>query len=270
MGQEASRPGPRTTEMRVLGLGMSRTGTSTFAKACSILLDDAPVYHGGSQYLSPFSGQLARWIEIGRYYPFRKTQPTVADKAKIKYLMADAFEGYAATADSPACWFAEEMMELYPDATVVVTTREREKWWKSIEPVIKNSTVPGLGWILWPVPGMRHWETMRWTYESGRYAELYYGRGLDGPGIHVYDRHMEYLERVVPRDKLHYYSVKDGWEPLCAILGLPVPDVPFPHENDAEMVQKAFERNMKLAAVMWVGILGAVAVSVNAAIRLRR
>jgi hypothetical protein len=29
--------------------------------------------------------------------------------------------------------------------------------------------------------------------------------------------------------RLLVHSAKDGWEPLCKFLGVPVPDVPYPH-----------------------------------------
>ena len=34
-------------------------------------------------------------------------------------------------------------------------------------------------------------------------------------------------------DRVLVVDVKQGWEPLCAFLGVPVPeDEPFPHVND--------------------------------------
>ncbi|MCA9698204.1 MAG: hypothetical protein KC431_11820, partial [Myxococcales bacterium] len=29
-------------------------------------------------------------------------------------------------------------------------------------------------------------------------------------------------------------EVKQGWAPLCEFLGVPVPDLPFPHVNDRQ------------------------------------
>ena len=44
---------------------------------------------------------------------------------------------------------------------------------------------------------------------------------------------------TVPAEKLLAFDVKQWWEPLCAFLGMPIPDVPFPHINDrAEMLQR--------------------------------
>lgn len=57
--------------MKVLGLGLPRTGTASFTKALKTLLDFR-VYHGGTQlaYLAQASNPLAaeghteRWIDI--------------------------------------------------------------------------------------------------------------------------------------------------------------------------------------------------------------
>ena len=37
----------------------------------------------------------------------------------------------------------------------------------------------------------------------------------------------------MPADQLLVYEVKQGWEPLCEFLEVPVPDDPMPHLNDA-------------------------------------
>jgi hypothetical protein len=50
--------------------------------------------------------------------------------------------------------------------------------------------------------------------------------------------------------------VKEGWEPLCRFLGVPVPENDFPHLNDAKQI-----RRMILAArvVGWAVVAAFVA-----------
>jgi hypothetical protein len=38
----------------------------------------------------------------------------------------------------------------------------------------------------------------------------------------------------VPAEKLLVYAAGDGWEPLCAFLGAPVPAEPYPRVNSRE------------------------------------
>ncbi len=34
-----------------------------------------------------------------------------------------------------------------------------------------------------------------------------------------------------PKDKFFVFNIKEGWEPLCKFLEVPIPDTPFPHKN---------------------------------------
>jgi hypothetical protein len=36
------------------------------------------------------------------------------------------------------------------------------------------------------------------------------------------------------------YEVKQGWEPLCRFLRLPLPDEPFPHVNATDEFRSRF------------------------------
>ena len=47
------------------------------------------------------------------------------------------------------------------------------------------------------------------------------------------DRYNAEVIETVPPDRLLVWSPKDGWEPLCEFLELPVPDAPFPRVNDS-------------------------------------
>ena len=46
-----------------------------------------------------------------------------------------------------------------------------------------------------------------------------------------YRVHVNNVIRVVPREQLLVWNIKDGWEPVCRFLGRAVPNKPFPFEN---------------------------------------
>ena len=52
--------------------------------------------------------------------------------------------------------------------------------------------------------------------------------------IGVYRRHNDEVKRTIPRERLLVYDVRNGWEPLCAFLGVAVPSAPFPKLNTRE------------------------------------
>jgi Sulfotransferase domain len=254
MGQGASKPGPPTTQMQVLGLGQSRTGTASFARAMEILLH-GPAYHSGANILQRGNAHMLRWIAILRTSARLRQNPAavpVTERIYQKYLLAQQLEGFVAVADAPCVLYAELLMELYPAAKIIVTTRDETKWWRSIAPVYQAGRKKSYtSLLLFWVPGLRHWAEYVDLHGQGRWADLYYTKGERAPGPHCYSRHYEYLERVVPKDKLHYYDVKTGWGPLCKILDLPVPDVEFPFENDALVIQAAFTKAAYLGMGLW-------------------
>ena len=45
-----------------------------------------------------------------------------------------------------------------------------------------------------------------------------------------------------PAMQLLEFSVKDGWEPLCSFLEVPVPDVPFPRVNARQEMEERLVR----------------------------
>ena len=49
----------------------------------------------------------------------------------------------------------------------------------------------------------------------------------------VFAKHVKAVRETIPSDRLLVFDVKQGWDPLCAFLGVPIPeDEPFPHVND--------------------------------------
>lgn len=68
-------------------------------------------------------------------------------------------------------------------------------------------------------------------------AEAMFTRSLgsdrhDGRAVMAaYDAHNADVRATVPADRLFEYQPGDGWAPLCAALGVPAPDEPFPHTN---------------------------------------
>ena len=57
--------------------------------------------------------------------------------------------------------------------------------------------------------------------------------GLPGKAaaIAAYRRVGREVRETVPPDRLLVFTPADGWGPLCAFLGVPVPDAPFPRSN---------------------------------------
>jgi hypothetical protein len=50
----------------------------------------------------------------------------------------------------------------------------------------------------------------------------------------VYRAHHATVRQTIPAERLLVFDVREGWEPLCAFLEVPVPATPVPNVNDAE------------------------------------
>lgn len=140
--------------MQVLALGAPRTGTSTMSAALEILLQE-PSYHGGAQLLESTLSHMRQWLkihEISRTARECNRTLTEAERDHVKYMMKSLYRGYASCSDTPTFYYAQELIELYPEAKVIVTVRDRETWWKS--KVATNNAIrkPWLPLVLWPIP----------------------------------------------------------------------------------------------------------------------
>lgn len=64
----------------------------------------------------------------------------------------------------------------------------------------------------------------------------------------IFEDHEVLVKRVVPRERLLVFEVKEGWGPLCDFLGVKRPKEKFPHVNDAEEYVRGFRRARNRAA----------------------
>jgi hypothetical protein len=150
----------------------------------------------------------------------------------------EVFEGFESTVDWPGSYFYRELAETYPDAKVVLGTRDGESWANSM-----RETIWG---VLYGDVLMRHLSDARAKVDPkwGDYIAMMKGMwrrsGLlnaeettDEQMRSGIENYQQEVQEAVPADRLLVWSVSDGWEPLCEFLEVPVPDAPFPRVNDA-------------------------------------
>jgi hypothetical protein len=77
-----------------------------------------------------------------------------------------------------------------------------------------------------------------------------------------WNRHIAYLKSVVPKEKLVFFDVREGWEPLCKALRKEAPDVPFPQVNDGRAIEELARKMSMKGLERWAAILGTVGVGV--------
>jgi hypothetical protein len=133
------------------------------------------------------------------------------------------FEGYAAAVDWPAAAFWPEIAQAFPDAHVILSTRDSESWWKSAsETIFARGSAAAR-----PAPMKEMIEAVLGSRFTKEFTER-------EPAIQAYERNNARVREALPAHRLVEWTTEDGWGPLCRVLGVPVPDEPFPHANTTE------------------------------------
>ena len=193
--------------LKVIGSGLGRTGTLS-TKLALEQLGFTPCHHMTEVLMHPQTIPL--WVEAGNGKP---------DWDAI-------FGDYQAMVDHPGCAYWRELMDHYPEAKVLHTVRDPDKWFDSTQATIFNPSRP-----------KPETEPMK-TFYGQRNA--WYGGDMHDRAFMTdfFRRHTEKVLASVPKDRLLVFDVKQGWEPLCGFLGVPVPDTPYPRENSTEVFQQ--------------------------------
>lgn len=222
---------------QVICVGMLRTGTNSLAAALSEL-GYRHVFHGLDSQSKPSHwaflerAAVATWPEVNA--PGQSPPPAPFARADWDEL----FGVYDALTDLP-CFFALQLADAYPEAKVVLTERDFDKWFPSFESEVlrplfsplTGTLVRCLGVIIGNRAGFAMQKIVSGFFGGARtLAEL---RDA-APG--VYRGHSEAVRAHVAPGRLLVYRVgRDGWGPLCEFLGRDVPvGKEFPRVNDRE------------------------------------
>jgi len=234
--------------LEVIGVGFGRTGTTSL-KAALERLGFGPCYHMSELFEHP--QHLPLWQAAVRGEPVNW----------------DAlFDGYRSAVDWPTAAFYGELMERYPEAKVILTVRDPERWHRSTRSTIyalrETRRTPTFRIAAALVPYLRNVRRATGIVDGLAWEGIFGGRFEDREhAIPVFNDLNEEAKRRVPSDRLLVYDVREGWGPLCQFLGIEAPEgEPFPRLNDAE----TFTRRIRLARSLTVATLAGVALAVGA------
>ena len=190
--------------LRIIGSGFGRTGTLSLKLALE-QLGFGPCHH----MVEVFAGEkrLHHWDRIAR--------GETVDWEEV-------FEGFQSTVDWPSCNYWRPLFERYPQARIISSVRDPESWFRSTQATIfrdgLRSSPPSIRKIVTDAVG----------------ADVHDRAAC----IAAFERHNAAVRAEVPPGKLLVFEAGQGWEPLCAFLGVPVPDAPYPRVNSTEDFQK--------------------------------
>ena len=149
--------------------------------------------------------------------------------------------------DTPIVRHWDKIFEQYPNCKVILSARDFEKWWKSFEFAVEQC---------WSDSFLS--KTDLWAKDIIKQTDLYTeSNGYNMKEIlmmdesqrkHIfkkdfYDKDIEKVKQMVPKEQLLIFDVDQGWKPLCEFLNVDIPNTAFPKTNDREGLSK-FLREM--------------------------
>jgi hypothetical protein len=210
------------TTLKVIGAGWGRTGTTSTLGALNAL-GFGPCYTFFT-IMSEKQEHFARWL---------------AAYAGESMDWPDHFAGYNSVVDWPACDFYPELLNVWPDAKIILNVRDPESWYTSMVNTIWDvyEKMRRAGETVESNPLYRLGSTMLWqgTFH-GRFEDKAYA-------ISLFEQHNERVKASLPPEKLLVFDVNEGWEPLCRFLEVPVPAMPFPHVNNTQQFRDRLAQN---------------------------
>ncbi len=215
--------------LKIVGSGLGRTGTKSMQTALN-MLGFGPCHHMVEVFTHPES--MALWIRA----------------SKGEDVWDEIFKDYQSAVDYPTAGYWREIAAKYPNAKVLHTTRDPDKWYDSAYATILSPNSPAGR----PDPN---------TVQGQFFATV-----ASGLREHIEDRawmtdffrrHDAEVKAAFPAERLLVYEVGSGWDPLCKFLGVPVPDAPYPAENSSAeflaRMQRARGDTARLAEEMKAG-----------------
>jgi hypothetical protein len=193
-----------TQKQKIFGIGLSRTGTTTLARALHHLGYDACHF--------PHDRNTRKQLLSYCANPALPLQFSAADD-------------HDAVLDTPAAMLYRQLFEKYPDSQFILTVRNKQSWLKSCENF-------WLKVVPWQYLGRSNYA----RYCQRINIEVYGRVDFESTTFSAaYDRHVDAVQ-----EWFHGYGQRllvidicsgEEWTKLCDFVGRPVPALKFPHVN---------------------------------------
>ena len=178
----------------VFCIGLSKTGTTTLNAAMTIL------GYSAAHWTNPLSGDLI----------------TPEDAVFFDFM-----------SDIPISYCFEQVYDKFPDARFIYTERDVEPWSRSLESELGH---------LYDETTFAIFKQVCIFGQKFRdiHNNLYFDHKSPKDAYETFDRRVTDFFKDKPDHKLLRLNIPKTakWEPLCQFLGLPIPEPPFPWENE--------------------------------------
>jgi hypothetical protein len=191
--EDLNRKKVLNNDLRVFGIGLSRTGTTSLTKALTML------------------GIRAQ------HYPNDKT--TQEELKRGQYNLS-VLKDIQALTDIPVSPFYPQFDALFPQSKFILTTRPTDEWLGSVDNHFRLYVAQRRDdfddFVFACVYGSLHFSAERFAYVKE---------------LHERDCRAYFAGRPEKLLVLDLVRCDDPWGELCRFLDCPLPEEPFPHEN---------------------------------------
>ncbi len=205
--------------LKVIGSGLGRTGTHSLKLALE-MLGFVKCYHMVELFQQPERLKYFKNAEKGKDVNWD-----------------ELFEGYSSAVDYPVARYYKQITQFYPKAKVIHTLRDPESWYESASATIFWASKPYSLKILklavhlpFSCEARRRIPVLLY---NRKLSDWEFGKDLKNKKkvIEKYNEHYNEVVRIIPKERLLLFDPKEGWEPLCKFLDVPVPSVNYPKSN---------------------------------------
>ena len=205
--------------MKVIGAGFGRTGTLSLKVALE-QLGFAPCYHMFEVVGRP--ERLQEWLDL-------------AEGGKRDW--SGTFSGYQAAVDWPASAFWRELVDFYPEAKVILTVRDPDRWYDSMAKTLYPQYLQA-----------REQQTLFGRMVQPMIWDAIFDDRFDREwATERFRRHVAEVTEAVSADRLLVFKTGEGWGPLCEFLDVPTPAEEFPRSNDSTAFQERITKRQEIA-----------------------
>eukprot|EP01084_Bolivina_argentea_P169467 293777_1 len=254
------------TELIIICAGNPRTGTTSLRNALNILgfpcYDLSEVFQLNDQKLwsKLVQKKIKNGVKDGKLVEYK-------DWNKI-YNSKETNRDFAACTDVPNNAFYRELSQFYPNAKIILTVRDANKWYDSCQTTIfKIGQLMHRKWLLkW-----MSWGTPYFIRNTWNLMMLMGQKNVNTfEGMNKFENDKQYainafnewnnsVQKYCTKHnkQLLVYQLKEGWIPLCKFLEVDIPNKEFPHSNSREEYAKIIKTmNMLCSAVNVVIAVG--------------
>lgn len=225
------------TEIKIVGLGLGRTGTTSLAMALEIL--GYTVVHDDEQ------------TELTDLFDAEEEE--VIDIDELHEILG--LRGYNATFKTAGYnWVADN-----PDVKAILTVRDNpDKYvdsWLVAAPFIEILRQKPFCWLNTVEALLPSFEAEFMYETTGGKPEDFLNREALRQN---YEQYVSKVQEAIPSSRLLTFNVKQGWGPLCEYLGQPVPKgIAFPHVHTRAKLEGEM---FFLRVITWIWPLAVLAI----------